>query len=712
MTIPAKGFLVIYPGISPSENTDSEVFGISRKGESLYLSRESDNIEICDCVYVPELSYNTCYGRTIDGGNTWEIMTASVGTSNNTASILPKVKLSPPQFSKQSGFYESSFSLKLTANRGETIYYTLDGSEPTINSLKYEKEIEITDASLCENLLSARTDLCPYDDYTPDYNVDKATVIRAIVYNETHNTISDIATEIYFLGYENRPEYQDFPIISLVTDPDNLFDYETGIYTNGIRLDDYNEQCMKYLGETASEYTDENDITYYRYEASNAFKDGKRWEREATLSYFNENHEFYFKQDVGIRIAGASSRSAPQKSFNIYGRDIYDEISIFPYNFFPNVESSNIKLRNGGSLNSDIKITDAFLESLVEDRNIATQRSTPCIVFLNGEYWGIYNIRQRYKAEYISSYYGIDKHNIWMIDDTSAKIGSSEAQTTYNDYIKMATESDLSNAKIYNKVSSFIDIQSFIDFCCINLYTSNTDMDEGHNTALWRSIENDDTPFGDTKWRWMIFDLDQTLHLHDTETTPTDWLQNSILMQDPILQNYLTNEQFRKQFCISFMDIANVNFNFEKVKKELAIWKNTYSEQLLLDHKRFFESTLTNAKLEEKFSKIETYFYEQFDFSMKALQDTFQLKGKLLPITIKVNIPEGGNIQLNTSTLKNISSFDGRYFSDFKIQLTALEQDGYHFLGWSGDLSSTEPHIEFSLTGNGIHLQANYEKLK
>lgn len=708
-SIGPKQYLLVWLNGNDDLEKERTGFRISGEGESIFLSKKQEE-QIVDSVSVPKLKYDSSFGRMEDGKPSWSQMTATAGSSNQKATLLPTVSLEEPDFSVESGFYESGFSLKMTCRFGETIYYTLDGSTPTTDSLVYKKPILIEDASNQENVYAARKDLSPTRDYTPDFKVDKATVVRAVSYNKRQRVFSDVKTAVYFVGFDNRSEYDSFPIISLVTDPSNLFDREKGIYTNGITLEKYKEDGGEVDGELLGGFEDAEGNYRMLYEATNAFRAGKEWERESVFSFFDEEHQYQFSKNVGIRIAGASTRATPQKSLNVYTRDIYDKEVGFPIEFFEGYPSTTIKLRNGGNHNAGMKIIDAFVESFVKDRAVSTQDSRPAIVFLNGEYWGIYNIRERYQEEYLQTHFGVSPDNVWMMDGTEPRVGGEEARSAYEYLYAMATECDLSYDDVYEMVSDLIDIQSLIDYTCINLFLDNRDVARDQNTSLWRSIEASGEDYQDGKWRWMLFDLDEAIEPYDDSMNPGEWMQEYNLMQDPVVQGFLANEGFRKQFCISFMDIANHNYAYEKVHKELTNWDQVYKEQIVKNHQRFFDEEYRESDFEKDILFMDDFFARRFPFVMEALKETFDLTGTLEPVEITNNLPQAGSVHVNTATIE-AEKWQGEYFTDYPLMISVSENPGYQFVGWKGSITSEERFMEVPIEEGGIRLEAEFRKI-
>lgn len=706
ISIPPKGYYIVWPtsGTDSLEST-SPGFGISKYGETIYLSN-SNSGKIVDKVAIPELTYNTCYGRIEDGAAEWAKMSGTAGETNSEANLLMDISSAVPVFNAESGFYKEPFEVEITASEGDTIYYTLDGSIPTLGSYIYQTPIAIEDVSRKENIYASRTDLSVSKHHVPSFPVDKATVLRAVSYNARNNTISEVVTKVYFIGYDARPEYENFPVVSIVTDPDNLFDYESGIYGNGAALDQYKEAGGLQDGELLGSFTDQEGSVHYLYMASNAFNDGREWERKVTLTYFDSLHDLCFEQNVGIRISGNSTRTSPQKSLSIYGRDIYDEGARLPYEFFPGNVYSTIKLRNGGGRNGTVMITDAFVEELAEGRNVSIQRSTPCILFLNGEYWGIYNIRERYKEEFLNNHFGVRNNNVWIMDGDVGRVGDGAARNAYDFMLSMLIDCDLFYDDVYAMICDIIDVQSLIDFCCINLYVNNKDINFEQNTALWRTIEPEENAYGDGKWRWMLFDMDDCLESNNE----ISWMVDHPLLNEPAILSLMDNEQFRKQFCITFMDIANTIYAYDTVHEKLIQWEDIYKEQVVKNNIRFFDESFNEETYHGYITEMDDFFKNRFPFAMESLAYTFGLSGKLETITVESNISEGGTITVNTAHLNDCERWSGQYFTDYPLTFTADAREGYRFVRWEGDINSQESTVVIELPDGGFNLKAIFEK--
>lgn len=704
ITIAPKDYVIVYAdGVNVPEHAQ---FKISDVGEKIYLSNNWG--EIIDSVDIPSLDYNTSYARVYDGSEVWERRTPTPKKSNIEAETIIVSNLDAPIFSHESGFYEDSFELVLEAEKGMQIYYTLDGSEPTEDSILYEQPVWIDDATINQNKLSARDDLSPSKNSIPNYNVDKATIVRAIAYDVERNLKSESETRTYFVNFEEKNEYAGLPIISIVTDPDNLFGFEKGIYGNGKKYQDYIDNGGIKDGNVLEMYKDVDGRINYLYMASNAFNEGKEWEREAHMTYFDSQHEFESEQNIGIRISGQSTRTYPQKSFKLYARDIYDPQSTF--NFEWNGEKrewTSVKLRNGGSDCSGSRLKDPISHKISQGRNIAIQDFTPYILFLNGEYWGIYSMRERYNEEYFQKYYNVRENELWMIDAGNAKIGGGNALEDYSKLLHFSEEADFTKKEEYDIFCERMDIQSLIDFYCINIYIGNTDATFRGNSALWRTAIISNKEYYDGKWRWMMYDVDISM---------ADYTENSFdesinqLMEESMIKNLLRNADFKKQFCTSFMDIANDNLNKKYVIPELQKWLDVYKEQVVKTLRQFQNVDFDGGEYDEASQDVLEFFEYRFEYITSYMEEILDLKGVQAEVLVKSSLPEGGSIIINTVEISDEKEWSGRYYTDYPITVTAVADEGYKFVGWKGDIDSEEEHVVLNVPEDGIEVEAIFEK--
>lgn len=555
-------------------------FGISRQGEKLYLTDPYGRL--VDSVAIPgNISDGMSYQITIEDSDEYVIGTPTLyRLAENREEIAPVTHdLTEPIFTIDGGWYEDSVVVALECAEGD-IYYTLDGSEPDQNAFKYEEPITVTNRSNEPNIYSAIESVSISNPYIPDDPVDKATVIKAIAIKGDQS--SEVATRTYFVGLDKEPAYQNTSVLSLTVDPEDLFGYENGIYVSGVGYDRYQE---KYGIEDPK---DDNSIYTY----ANYAKEGIGWEREAQIEFYTEDHQEVLRQKIGIRIHGGWSTSYNQKGFNLYAREEYDGNEDFLYDFFGK-QTNRLMLRTGGF--RDVyatKLRDVLNQRLVSDRDLGCQDAMPCIVFINGEFWGLYNLQEKVGAAYVEANYGIDEDDVIVLKNPYG-VDTEEARS-YTDIADYAEEHDLSDNDNYEWVTDRIDIQSYIDYYCFQIYVGNCDAII-NNLAMWRSREIGDGEYEDGKWRFLLYDTDDSAGMVEGYTdVDTDSFISGHWSRDPLGDNgdglftaLLENASFKEQFVATFMEMADVNFDYDRVHEMLVEMAVEYCNADVASQERF-----------------------------------------------------------------------------------------------------------------------------
>ena len=498
--------------------------------------------------------------------------------------------IAPPQFSAEGGFYAGAVTLTLTAEPGTEIYYTLDGSAPTKQSLRYTEPISLENRTGEKNVLSAHKDIAPESPYSapviaPVTPVDKAAVVRAVAVSETGEQ-SFAASQTYFIGLDDK--YQNGTVISLLTDECNLFDYDTGIYVLGKSYDDW-KNSADYDPETPPWHT-----------PANYTQKGKEWERPASLQMFSDGKPV-LAQDVGIRIHGGATRSYAQKSLNIYARKEYGasklEYDLFggsvtaEYSGEPVTVFDSFMLRNGGNDAQYTRFRDKLNQSLVSSRQFLTQGMTPCTVFIDGEYWGQYEITEKLDAAFIKAHYGIPKKQVCIIKKEALDSGSEECYAQWERLRMEIKTTDLSDPDAYADICARIDMQGFMEYVSSELYMNNVNWDAS-NSAMWKAeLPDPENPYADGKWRFLMFDTEYSTGIYGEAQPQEDsfskLLESGCFLGD-LLKAALKNETFRQDFVRTFREMAEQDFAAERVGAEITALAEAYRNPAVDTYNRFW----------------------------------------------------------------------------------------------------------------------------
>lgn len=484
----------------------------------------------------------------------------------------PYPKAEEPKFSVESGFYQEPFYLEIAAPDGCTVYYTLDGSLPDKNSCRYTEPILIENATGNPNTNSMRTDLSPVNSRNPDFLIDKCSVIRAVAVADSGSKLenSTVVTKSYFVGFPK--EYADnCSVVSLVTDPDNFFDYDSGIYVTGRYLDRF----------VAAGLSEEEAIYYWD---ANYWQKGREWERDASVTFFDPEGNLILSKEIGTRIQGGASRAYIPRSLNLYAREEYDGEGTFAYDFFgTGFHPAAMTLSVSGN-QLITRLDDYFMAQCVGMPEYSTMHYRPCILFLNGEYWGFYWLTEKYDAAYIQHRYQLQDADVIMIKNSEVAVGYDRDLGVFTRMYSFVSSADMSVEENYAEACRLIDMDSYIDYYATMIYIARSLDWPGYNEAIWRSREITDVPYMDGKWRWMMFDcnsdsMTSNLIEHDTLSYVIEW--------SPIFASLWDNPNFRSDFEKRILELADTCFAEEKVISLIEEYRRMMEPPLTKNWARF-----------------------------------------------------------------------------------------------------------------------------
>ncbi|MGB7933480.1 MAG: CotH kinase family protein [Gammaproteobacteria bacterium] len=467
-----------------------------------------------------------------------------------------------PKPSIVGGLYDHPLSINLSIENDEDtlIYFTLDGSIPTKHSLRYTSPISI----------------------------NETTVLRFRSY-KTGFLPGITVTHTYLLNADIR-----LPIVSLVTDPVNLWNKYSGIYKNSLMR-------------------------------------GRAWEREAFAEYFDNQNSLSLRWPVGLRINGGWSRALPKKSFRL----------TYPLSSLPETTIDNI-LTTGSPVDqrtvvlrntTDFRLRDVLFERLYSKAGGYTSSFIPVMVFLNGKMWGMYNIREKIDDDYLQRHAGKGQYlliDLW-IDQFDRFSHSTDIFEPIREFF--ATH-DLSNDDEFEKAAQLIDIDNFTDYWLFNIYAANVDWPH-NNIYAFKNLEGEDT-----RWRWVAWDADDSFgagneagYEHDTlalatrselrsDLFPSYASDDEELLQSTlIIRGLLRNEAYKRKFISRFCELQNSILAPENVEAELDKIIEVISHDLPLDLKRW---SISEKRYHDEVRNIRDFVAKRPEYLYRYFQNKFQ----------------------------------------------------------------------------------------
>ena len=502
--------------------------------ESLYLYKDD---ELVDSTFVSSLPVGYSYGRNKENGY-YYYKTPTPGKSN--AGGIAEIAYAPT-FSTAPGVYNDIDKLTVEINGSGTIYYTLDGSEPTTNSKVYSSPIILS----------------------------KTSVIRAMSY-ESGKKSSEVVTASYIIN-----ENHTLPVLSVSLAPSDF---------------------RSVLGAGASNLTKQAHAELYEEDGS-------------------------FSIDCGIKLFGGSTRYINKKSFALKFSSKYGENDL-EYKVFDNRDATNYKslvIRSGSQDSAYSMIRDELATSIMDDYGtVDVQAYKPVILYINGEYWGIYYLREKVDEDFIQNHYDVngEKSNIIRIDG-EVKYGSRDF---YLKLLYFVGNNDMSRKENYEKVKEMLDIENYIDFWIGELYTTNNDI------VNLRYFNNTELDSGRIKMIFYDFDF----AFYNYKIDYLSWMVSPSGLSkygynNTILRGLMRNSEFRQLFIERLSYNMNNVWTDEHVLNRYKELKALIEPEMKRNQKRWGHSMQT---WEDECDYLETYIKKRRGYMLESVQNYFGLSDK------------------------------------------------------------------------------------
>lgn len=607
------GFLIVYFDGAETPTPFHANFKLPAKKGGLYLFDESGQ-QIDRMVY--DTSYrNISFGRAEDGkSKNVFFLNPTKGFSNNGAVSSEKQTVAP-SFDLTPGFYAGEQTVNISSpDASADIYYTLDGSEPTKEKgTLYEDAIK----------LSANTPL------------------RAAAYREGEIP-SNVVTATYFIGERNI----NLPVVSIVSDPDYVTGSELGLFVKGRHGAIVPSYCS--APETKANYMND-------------------WDRPANMEYFDQEKAEQLNQELKIGNFGACSRTKFVKSIKVNANKVYGDKEL-DYSIFtekPKLRWKSVVLRNSGNDFGRSYLRDGFMQTAVAHLNLDHQAYEPSVVFMNGVYYGLLNIRERTNKSFIFSNFGLDEEEFYLNDGASAKEG-----TTFDEVMKYAnfSKEEINSPGVFKDIDELIDLDEFLNYFMAEIYSSNRDW-PGGNMKEWKKK-------GNGKWRWILYDTDFGLSLYEDNYSVRSI--STLANQNKLFVSLLRNNEIRARFLAKWCVHLATTFSSERMNAILDSLAGRIDQEARIYEQYLSDNHKVEGKYDDNINKIRQFIDRRVHYVQNDVMKSYACD--TAPIHIFSDL-KGAKFILNKELI-DMNDFSGNFFTKTKCELEAVAPAGYVFDHW------------------------------
>lgn len=642
-------------------------FQLSGTGEELQLTRPDGTV--ADLVRFGPIARDLSLGRQPDGTGPFLFFTQPTPGSSNL--MLGASELLPdPVFSHTGGFYTNAFDLVLSVtNIDAEIRYTLNGSEPTPSSPLYTHPLPIRNRAGTANTISMIPTVPGGP--LPSGEVFKGWVVRARGF-KTNALPSSVVTRTYWVDPRGRGRYS-LPVISLATDRANFFDDTIGIYVPG------------------------------NAPGGNYSQRSPEWERPVHVEFYETNNLTAFAQEAGAKIHGNTSQGFPIKGLDLDGTSGKGR-KAFKYQLFPDRprhEFEHFLLRPTGHDQLMAFMRDELMQSLATETGAESQAARPCVVFINGEYWGLHYLKEKEDAEFVAYY---SDHPADDLDYLEGYAGAKAGDIAHWEVLIAAATLDLAVPENYAQVQTLMEVPSYIDYKACEIFYYRWDIG---NHRLWRPR----TPDG--RWRWLQFDNDVgwggfwaeqpawqfnmlvadltpsgSLHDHNNETTTF------------LLRRLMDNADFRTDFINRFQDLLNTLFLPAHTMARIDQMAAALAPEMA-EHTRRWRAPSSLSDWQTYVQYLRTYATNRPPYALNHLRQRFALQ-EPCNFSLSVAPDNSGTVRLNTLDIgaSTNAPWSGRYFKRHPITLSAASRPGFKFAGWEGLAGLKTNFVRLLLNGD------------